>query len=196
MLQITSIKNVAIENITFTPNTLVLLKQRERATNSGEIETTVQYIEVCELSDTKELNVIQSLLRTCLAEFRVSRNFEKEYKETEIKQRRIVSPFLNTNIVFRTDSKGKISRAIISEIPFSKTALNIRENHTICKCEPGNLKAAIYQHSKAVLAQCTYISTIGVEIAGIIAACNDESTKITKKATKSEPKATAAVAAA
>lgn len=191
MLELTSIKNVAIENITFTANCLVLLKQRERETGKGEIETVVNYIEVCELKDTKELTILQSLLRFCLAEFKVSKGFENEYKDTNIKQRRVIQPFLNTNVIFRTDSNGKISKALISEVNFNRTALNIRENHNICKCEPENLKAAIYQHSKAIFAQCSYISTIcktAEDILKMFDLKNGETTKVSKKAAKKESK--------
>lgn len=189
MLTINSIKNVAIENIQFTPNTLVLLKQREHETGKGEIETVINYIEVCELKDTKELTILQSLLRFCLAEFKVSKGFETEFKDTNIKQRRIIQPFLNTNVIFRTDSTGKISKALISEINFNKTALNIRDNHNICKCEPENLKAAIYQHSKAIFAQCSYISTIcktAEDILKMFDLKDGETAKITKKSTKKD----------
>lgn len=189
MLTQNSIKNVSVENITFTPNTLVLLKVRERETGKGEIETVVNYIEVCELKDTKELTILQNLLRFCLAEFKVSKGFENEYKDTNIKQRRVIQPFLNTNVIFRTDSTGKISKALISEINFNKTALNIRDNHNICKCEPENMKAAIYQHAKAIFAQCSYISTISKTAEDILKMFDlkdGETTKVSKKTAKKD----------
>lgn len=193
MLELKNIRNISVENIQFTANSLVLLKVRERENGKGEIETSVNYIEVCELKDTKELTILQSLLRFCLAEFQVSKGFENEYKDTNIKQRRIIQPFLNTNVLFRTDSNGKISRALVSEINFNKTALNVRENHTICKCEPENLKAAIFQHSKAILAQCSYISTINSTAESILSMFevkDGETTKVAKKATKKDGETT------
>ena len=192
MLSINSIKNVSIENIKFSANSLVLLKVREHETSSGSIDTTINYIEVCDLKDTKELTIIENLLRYCLAEFKVSKGFENDYKDTNIKQRRILNPFLNTNVIFRTDSEGKISRALVSEVNFNKTALNVRQNHTIVKCENKNLKAAIFQHSKAILAQCSYISMIGKEVKSIIDLCNAENVKVRKE--KSAPKADTAAA--
>ncbi|NDV63981.1 hypothetical protein [Bacteroides sp. 224] len=179
MLTINQIKNVAIENISFAPNSLVLLKVRETESN-GMINTTVNYIEVCELKDTKELTIVQNLLRYCLAEFNVSKGFESDFKETGIRQRRILQPFLNTKVLFRTDSTGKISRALISEIEFNKTAMNIKHNHAIVTAKPENTKAAIFQHSKAILAQCSYLSMIGKEVENIISLCSED-VKITKE---------------
>lgn len=188
MLELKTIKNVAIENIQFAKNSLILMKVRE-SERGGNIDTTVNYIEVCELKDTKELTILQTLLRFVLAEFQVSKGFETEYKDTNIKQRRIIQPFLNTNVLFRTDSNGTISRALISEINFNKTALNVRENHTICKCKPENLKAAIYQHSKAVLAQCSYISTVNHTAESILKMFENDTPKVTKQATNKANKA-------
>lgn len=186
MLQQTTIKNVSVENIQFSSNTLVLMKVRERETSTGEIDTIINYIEVCELKDTKELTILQSLLRFCLAEYKVSKGFETEFKDTNIKQRRIIQPFLNTNVLFRTDSNGKISKALVSEINFNKTALNIRENHTIYKCEPANMKAAIYQHAKAILAQCSYISTVNKAAEDIVKMFDSDTVKVTKKSIKKD----------
>jgi hypothetical protein len=186
MFTINSVKNISLENIQFAKNSLVLLKVRENVTSSGSIDTTVNYIEVCELKDTKELTIVENLLRYCLAEFKVSKGFENDYKDTNIKQRRILQPFLNTNVLFRTDSEGKISRALVSEVNFNKTALNVKINHTIVKCESKNLKAAIFQHSKAILAQCSYISMIGKEVKNIIDLCNAES--VTIRMQESAPK--------
>jgi len=179
-LVINSEKNVQIENIKFSANTLVLLKVRERENGKGEIDNFVNYLEICELQDTKEITIIQNLLKYCFAEYKTAKGFESTFKETNITQRQIIKPFLNTNVIFRTDSNGKISKALISEINFNKTALNVRETHTLTSCKPENLKAAMYNHSKAVLAQCTYLSAINKNVLAIIQACSAEGAKITK----------------
>lgn len=186
MLQINSIKNVTLENIKFNANQLVLLKIRENANSTGEVETTINYIEICELKDTKDLTAIQELLKMCVAEFRVAKGFESDYKETGITQKRMIQPFLNTNVIFKTDSCGKISKAVISEIPLNKTALNVKLNHNIMKCETKNLKAAIYQHSKAVLAQCSYISLVDKELSTIQALCKESTTATVVRKPKSK----------
>lgn len=195
MLQINSIKNVTLENIKFNANQLVLLKIRENANSTGEVETTINYIEICELKDTKDLTAIQELLKMCVAEFRVAKGFESDYKETGITQKRMIQPFLNTNVIFKTDSCGKISKAVISEIPLNKTALNVKLNHNIMKCETKNLKAAIYQHSKAVLAQCSYISLVDKELSTIQALCKESTTAtVTRKPKSKSTTATFSVA--
>jgi hypothetical protein len=177
MLQINKVQNVNLTNIHFSKNSLVLIKTKESVTNSGSVNTSISYIEVCELKDTKELTIIESLLKNCLAEFRVANAFEVSFNDTNIKQQRILAPFLNTQVIFRTDSEGKLSRALVSEIPFNKTALVIKGKHTIMNCESKNLKACIYKHSQAILAQCSYLSLIGKELQSIVALCNDVANK-------------------
>jgi hypothetical protein len=189
MLVINSIKNVSLENIKFAANSLVLLKIRERVTSDGSIDVTTNFIEVCDLKDTKDLTIVQSLLKYCLAEFKVSKGFENDFKETNIKQRRILQPFLNTKVIFRTDSDGKISRALLSEVPFTKTALNIQQGHRIVTCEPKFLRAAIFSHSQAILAQCSYLSLIDKEAQTIIDLCKDGAESVTVRKQKSAPKA-------
>ncbi|MDR0750181.1 MAG: HEAT repeat domain-containing protein, partial [Tannerellaceae bacterium] len=156
MLQVTQIKNVSVENIKFKKHTLVLLKVSQRPTNSGNLNTTIKYIEVCELKNYKSITLIMSLLTCCLAEFRVCQAFEKEFSDIGLKQKQILQPFLNTNVIFRTNSEGKISGALISEVNLNATAFNIRNKHTIATVESKNLKAAIHKHAKAILAQCQW----------------------------------------
>ena len=188
MITINQVKNTKEENIKFTPNTLIMLKKRERETTNG-IEVTVNYLEICQLKDTKDLTLISGLLQACLGEYNTIKDFEKSHKDTNIRQSQIVKPYLNTNRIFKTDSNGKISQALISEINFNKTALNIKQGHTLVNCEPKNLKSAFYNHSKAVFAQCCYLSTVNKSISDIIALCEDENAvKQLVRASKSKPK--------
>ena len=106
------------------------------------------------------LTIVQSLLRYCVAEFFVCNDLERDFADTNIKQRKLFNQFLNTTTIYRTDSAGRVSNALVSEVPFSQTALRVQKGHKIVTCEKENRKAAIYQHAKAILAQCKYLRLI------------------------------------
>ena len=180
-LAINVVKNTAIENIVCTPNTVVLAKQTT-STNAktGEVSTTVRYIEVCPIEKTDPLFIVQSLLKYIVAEFFVCKDLETDFAETNITQRKLFNQFLTGNTIYRTDSSGKIANALISEVPLNRTALRVQKTHAVVTCKPENRKAAIYQHAKAVRAQCAYISLI-----------KDKAEAIDKDAEKGETATTA-----
>ena len=160
-LTINVAKNTAIENIVCAPNTIVLAKQTT-STNAktGEVSTTVRYIEVCPIEKTDPTFIVQSLLKYIVAEFFVCKDLETDFAETNITQRKLFNQFLTGDRIYRTDSTGKIVKALVSEVPLNRTALRVQKTHAVVTCKPENRKAAIYQHAKAVRAQCAYISLI------------------------------------
>jgi hypothetical protein len=160
-LSINVAKNTTIENLACSPNVILLAKQ-STTTNpkTGEVNTSVRYIEVCKVEKTDSLTIVQSLLRYCIAEFFVCNELERDFVETNIKQRKLFNQFLSGNTIYRTNSEGKVANALVSEVPFSQTALKVKDYHTITSCKKENLKAAIYQHSKAILSQCKYLRLI------------------------------------
>ena len=93
-LAINVVKNTAIENIVCTPNTVVLAKQTT-STNAktGEVSTTVRYIEVCPIEKTDPLFIVQSLLKYIVAEFFVCKDLETDFAETNITQRKLFNQF-------------------------------------------------------------------------------------------------------
>ena len=160
-LAINVAKDTTIANLACTPNVILLAKQTT-STNAktGEVTTNVRYIEVCKVEKTDGLAVVQNLLRYCIAEFFVCNELERDFAETNIKQRKIFNQFLSGNTIYRTNSEGKVSNALVSEVPLSQTALRVKDYHTIASCKKENLKAAIYQHAKAILSQCRYLRLI------------------------------------
>lgn len=154
-------KNATIKDLVCTPNVILLAKQ-STTTNAktGEVSTSVRFIEVCKVEKTDALTIVQSLLKYCIAEYFVCNDLDKDFAETNIKQRKIFNQFLSGNTIYRTNSDGKVSNALESEVPFSQTALKVKDYHTITTCKKENLKAAIYQHSKAILSQCKYLRLI------------------------------------
>ena len=154
-------KNVTIKDLTCTPNVILLAKQSTTTnTKTGEVSTSVRFIEVCKVEKTDALTIVQSLLKYCIAEYFVCSDLDKDFADTNIKQRKIFNQFLSGNTIYRTNSEGKVANALESEVPFTQTALKVKDYHTITTCKKENLKAAIFQHSKAILSQCKYLRLI------------------------------------
>lgn len=194
-LSINVVKNVAIKELSCTPNTIVLAKQTISERN-GEITTSVRYLEVCNTEKSDGLTVVKSLLKYCVAEYFVCSEFETEFSDTNIKQRKIFNQFLATNTIYRTNSEGVIVDALVSEVPLSQTALKVTNKHTITNCKKENLKSAIHQHAKAILAQCKHVSMIAKRVEKIetdIATEAKPQTKKTAPAVSTAPVATPAV---
>lgn len=183
-------KNATIKDLVCTPNVILLAKQSTTTnTKTGEVTTSVRFIEVCKVEKTDALTIVQSLLKYCIAEYFVCNDLDKDFADTNIKQRKIFNQFLSGNTIYRTNSDGKVSNALESEVPFSQTALKVKDYHTITTCKKENLKAAIYQHSKAILSQCKYLRLI-IDKAETLEAEQNETTE-TAKATQPKRKATA-----
>lgn len=159
-LEVNTRKDVTISDLVCSPNVILLAKQRTTTSPKGEVTTTVRYIEVCGVEKTDKLAIVQNLLKFCVAEFYVCNDLERDFAGTNIKQQKLFNQFLSGDTIYRTDSTGKVSDALISEVPLRRTALNVKDYHTITTCKPENRKAAIYQHAKAILAQCAYRSMI------------------------------------
>ncbi|CDN31876.1 hypothetical protein BN938_1796 [Mucinivorans hirudinis] len=154
-------KNVTIIDLVCTPNVILLAKQSTTTnTKTGEVSTSVRFIEVCKVEKTDALTIVQSLLKYCITEYFVCSDIDKDFADTNIKQRKIFNQFLSGNTIYRTNSEGKIANALESEVPFTQTALKVKDYHTITTCKKENLKAAIFQHSKAILSLCKYLRLI------------------------------------
>ncbi len=158
-LSINVVKNVAINELACTPNTIILAKKTISERN-GEVTTSVRYLEVCNTEKSDGLTVVKSLLKYCVAEYFVCSEFETEFADTNIKQRKIFNQFLATNTIYRTNAEGVVVDALVSEVPLNQTALKVTNKHTITNCKKENLKSAIHQHAKAILAQCKHVSMI------------------------------------
>lgn len=178
--------NIDTDNFKFAPNHAILLKQTTRTNaKTNEISVVTDYIEICPIKDTKPVTIVQSIIRFLLAETQCIDGFNRTYTETGIKMRSIFRKYLSGNTICRSDSNGKLVSCLVSDVPLKQTALNIKDAHTIMTCPPENLKAAIYNHAKAVTAQCEFISNIKDRANVILAAMDENGTvKATKKGTQ------------
>ena len=69
--------------------------------------------------------------------------------------------YLNTSVIYRSDSNGKIANAIeIAGQTLKDTALKVTNKHLIATCNRNDLRAVIHHQAKAVLAQFRYIDDL------------------------------------
>lgn len=209
MLQEIKFTGINLSDLTLNANSIYLIKSSERENKQGELIKTVKTLEINHVDKTDSLSAVSTLAKVALAEFRAATEIDVEFRtfegtdiETGIKSLRLLRSYLSNNLViWKTDSNGKLSKAVISEIPLNKTALNVNEKSGLLKVEKSNLKAAIYQLSKGIIAQTSYLSLVGKQLETIETLCNQSeeqaaATTAKVKANKVKPATTAKVALA
>jgi hypothetical protein len=151
-----------------------LAKHIVRETKDGGIDTTIKYVAIDGMKNNEQITVVKTLLAALLAEYKAAKGFNEEFKvikdekgnviekESGIQAKRIISPFLNSNKIYKTDTAGKISGALECEkgVCLRDTALNIKEAHAIVKLNSQNLKFYVHNQAKAIIKQSNYLSTI------------------------------------
>lgn len=180
MLQEIKFTGVNLNDLSLNANSVYLIKTSERENKQGEVIKTVKTLEINHVDKTDSLTAVLALAKVALAEYRAATEIDTEYRrfdgtdiETGIKSFRLLRSYLSNNLViWKTDSNGKLSKAVISEIPLNKTALNINEKSGLLKVEKSNLKAAIYQLAKGIIAQTSYLSLVGKQLESIEVLCN------------------------
>lgn len=162
-------KNVSINDIKFDANQIVLIKETTRVNSkTGEVNKYYKYAQIADAKSTDNIKIMMSVLKVMLAEYKSNRANLQDFEEAgETITDKYKSLLSNNCVVWKTDTEGKLSKAIVSEIPFSQTALKLKDKHTLINCKAENLKAALYTHSKVILAQCCYFSLIASEVAKI-----------------------------
>lgn len=167
MLQQANFKNIEIENLVLEANSIYLLKVSHRETKDGSIEKNIKALQVNTVEKTDSIACIIAAIKVAMAEYKAANGIDSEFEhfpctqiKTGISSKQILRPFLNTQVLWKTDSEGKLSKAIISEVPFNKTAMFINNRSGILQVAPKNMKAAIYCLAKGIIAQTSYISLI------------------------------------
>lgn len=182
MFTISQYKNESVNNIKFENNAVVLLLQN--IASNGNITIRVLQFTGCE--DTKPTTIVKHLLKSILAEFNVSEDFNERYKffktgavvngvaeevKTGIQAKRKFSVFLRTSTIYKTDSNGKISHAVNCDngILLSDTALNIKQEQlvTMFKYNSAQFRSALHHTATAVLEQCTFFTAVETEFNNI-----------------------------
>lgn len=168
MLQINELKNVSVNNIQFTANNIVLLKQTERTNKAGEVNTTIKYVELANVPNNNETKMLIQVLKVLLAEYKAVNDNKSTFEAANVKVNLQIRQLLSNNfVIWKTNNDGKLSKAIVSEIPLNKTALYLKDTHTLLQAKKENLKAALYNHAKAVLMQCSYFSLVSASLQAI-----------------------------
>lgn len=93
-LVINVVKNTTISDLVCSPNVILLAKQSTtNNAKTGEVTTNVRFIEVCKVEKTDALAIVQSLLKYCIAEYFVCNDLEKDFADTNIKQKNCLTNF-------------------------------------------------------------------------------------------------------
>ena len=182
MFTVNQYKNESVENIKFEKNAVVLMLQN--VSSNGNVTTKVLQFTGCE--DTKPTTIVKHLLKSLLAEFKVSENFNERYKffttgrtvngepeivKTGIQAKRKFSPFLRTSTIYKTDSNGKLSHAVNCDngVLLSDTALNLKTEQVLTMFEynSASFRSALHHTAVAVLEQCTFYTAVESEYKNI-----------------------------
>lgn len=179
MFTINSYRNESVSNIKFANNAVVLIKQTVSSTGNTRVD--VLQFDGCQ--DTKETTIVKHLLKSLLAEMNVTTEFNEKYKmfetgatvngekervKTGIQAKRKFLPFLSTGIIYKTDSKGKLSHAVKCDegMQLRDTALNIKPEQlvTMFAYNSAQFRSALHHTATAVLEQCSFFTSISAEI--------------------------------
>jgi hypothetical protein len=172
--------NVSLENINFPKNSVVLLRQRTYETKTG-INTVINYVAVDGIKDTNDVSIVKTLLSALLAEYRVKSDFNIEFatikddsgniiaNNSGIFAKRVISPFLNGNTIYRTDSTGKLNKALRCEngTKLKDTCLSIKDGQIITRLNSAALRAALHNQSLAIIKQSVWLTSIAAMQAAI-----------------------------
>jgi hypothetical protein len=172
--------NVSLENISFPKNSVVLMRQRTYDTKTG-INTVINYVAIDGVKDTNDINIIKTLLSALLAEHKVRSDFNSEFATVHddkgnvicdssgISAKRVISPFLNGNTIYRTDSTGKLNKALRCEsgVKLKDTCLSIRDGQVITRLNSAALRAALHNQSLAIIKQSVWLTSIAAMQAAI-----------------------------
>lgn len=197
----TTVKNQSIESTVFPANSVILLNYRESVKATGEITTTLNYIKLDDIKDTKPLTIVKTALIAYLSEFKYFLQESKNWKQVKddtnkiicedsgIKPSNVLKPFLKTDTIYKTDSNGKISKAVqCSGITLNQTALNLKESHALVSTISDDDKLRFFVHHQAnvILKQATYLRDITEIQEKITQKVNEE---LKEKGAKKETKA-------
>jgi len=165
MIKVNTFKNQSVSSLVFDANSIILVKQTERPSNDGGIDTTVKVLTINGLKDTKEVSLIKLFLLAIVSESKVRDEINGESDLTNIKQISYINTFLTNNFtIFRTNGDGKLSKAVVSEQPLNKTCLKLRAKYGLMKCDPNMFKDTLSAHAKVFLAQARFFTTINEKL--------------------------------
>lgn len=160
-ITIIDVKNIELSELKTTANSVVLLQQRFNVNGN-----TIKGVAVNGLKKTDLISIVKHLLIAIVAEKKQELQFNNEFatinnQKSGITAKKYLTRFLNTNLVFRTDSTGKIATAVkLNGLKLKDTALKITDKHLLATTDRNNLRAVLHHHTKAVVAQFRYLEDL------------------------------------
>ena len=183
MFTINYFKNEEVSNIKYANNSALLVLDSVSKTGNR----TVKVLSFPNCKDTKPETIIKTVLAGMIAEFKVCAGFDSEFmffetglvskdstgKEireivrTGIKAKHLFTPFLNSGVILKTDSKGKVTHKVecSSGVLLKDTALNIKPEQlvTLFEYNSKQFRSALHYTAKAILKQCEFTKLIEQE---------------------------------
>lgn len=171
------IATTPMAKFTFPSNSIVLLKATD---------TTWSYGYVTGLRNTEDITLMRHLVNAIAAESEVASNFKVAYhnstdenilaaEKNDLTPVRLLLRFLSGNVVYKTDSNGKLSKAVVSDVALRQTALGklINGRAKFHELNRDQKRAACNTYASAILAQCKAVSAVNKTLAEFLADAND-----------------------
>lgn len=147
-------------------NSVVLVKETATTNKkTGETKFSVSVLPVCEYSENDNNGkIIRNVLNTFVAQYKVDAELSDLYNIVyNDKKAHVTLSFatmLNTTAIYTVDNDGKVTTAVISDIPLNKTALKITENMNILTASNTEKKRVINAQTTLVINQAKYLRNI------------------------------------
>lgn len=166
--------NKQLKDIRLDANSVALIKH---SINSKK-EVVYDIVTVSGLRKLRVIDICKHLLKAIVTEKRTEIKWNKELsalyvsdyntKNSGIRAKSFMSPYYDTNLIFRTNIKGEIASAIESKMESGKiigmklkdTAIRVVDDHLVATCTDELLSQVIYNHAKAAASQFIYIDDI------------------------------------
>ena len=167
--------NKLLKDIRLDSNSVALIKH---SINSKK-EVVYDVVTISGLRNTRVIDICKHLLNAIVTEKRTEIKWNKELfakyvsdyntKNSGIRAKSFMSPYYDTNLIFRTNSKGEIAAAIESKIgsgeitigmKLKDTAIRVVDDHLVSTCTDELLSQVIYHHAKAAASQFIHVDNI------------------------------------
>lgn len=212
MFTINYFSNEEVSNIKYENNSAILVL--DKVSKNGNRTVKVLCFPNCK--DTKPETIVKTVLSGMIAEFKVCAGFDSEFmffetglvskdstgntiKEivrTGIKAKHLFTPFLNSGVILKTDSKGKVTHKVecSNGVLLKDTALNIKPEQlvTLFEYNSKQFRSALHHTAKAILKQCEFTKLINSEQEkiekGLEQVAKQEQNELKRKAKKEQKK--------
>lgn len=162
--------NSNIQEKQFAPNSLVLIKRKENILKDGSVKVKHSLLVVeGVVRSNKSLDLVKSLLYALLAEGAQVNEFNGTFECVNLTARKVINSFLSgTNVIFKTDSNGKLKQAVKSETNLNKTALNLKKDCYLFGLQGKELHNAVHKFACACMIQFSWYELLTASLSRLL----------------------------